>query len=442
MFKHGIRLMQLFIGCVLAFSLVDEAMSDRPAIAAELDNSERPPRDWKGAVFVPNFAFPLGKRRQSSRPWEEFDFRKNPREYLFELLEYVMEGQNHSTWRVGDNTRRLWYHAPWMGPGPYGRDFISGLTRGRNSLAGELGQKHRGCRQNWALVIFDGTAARTLARIWAPVRQESGPPDLGRLPFGDGSVIAKFQFTEATVNEVPELRDSPTILANIHVRTDVDPNQCPGSGAREPATLRLLQVDIAVRDNRANSHTGWVFGSFAYDGLTSPSANVLSKLRPIGLMWGNDPLLSDEQANKGLRPQESRILEQTRFRSTLGRGGRMNGPIDDPQSSCVSCHSTAQWPNAAPLLPPKGAQWSEASCWFRNLPIGVPFGSPPSVSTRCGQRSTGSALVAADYNFQVAIGVRNWFAASNRSRRKRGGPGLDRIIVNGIVSKPMHRSGR
>lgn len=36
-----------------------------------------------------------------------------------------------------------------------------------------------------------------------------------------------------------------------------------------------------------------------------------------------------------------------------GYASRMNGPVDNPVSSCLSCHSTAQQVPISPLLPPE-----------------------------------------------------------------------------------------
>jgi hypothetical protein len=34
----------------------------------------------------------------------------------------------------------------------------------------------------------------------------------------------------------------------------------------------------------------------------------------------------------------------------LGWGERLNGPIDNPASACLSCHMTAQWPKSSPMF--------------------------------------------------------------------------------------------
>jgi hypothetical protein len=36
----------------------------------------------------------------------------------------------------------------------------------------------------------------------------------------------------------------------------------------------------------------------------------------------------------------------------LGWLGRLNGPVDNPQSACLSCHGTAQSPVVSPMVPP------------------------------------------------------------------------------------------
>src|SRR3954451_12490106 len=83
------------------------------------------------------------------------------------VLAYVLEGQDTATWRVQDNPIRPWFHAPWMGPGGSGREFISGMTRERNSRPGELGPGQAKCRQNWAVSFYNPAGGYTLGRVWA-----------------------------------------------------------------------------------------------------------------------------------------------------------------------------------------------------------------------------------------------------------------------------------
>ena len=116
--------------------------------------------------------------------------------------------------------------------------------------------------------------------------------------------------------------------------------------------LRLLQVDFAVRDERAP--IGWVFGTFMYDCFHEDSRVSLwylllrirktllihyiqpwYRITPVGIMWGNDPkFTTDDYGNKELLPQETwinPIADERRkslggTRPSWGWNGRMNGP--------------------------------------------------------------------------------------------------------------------
>src|SRR3984893_8401109 len=74
----------------------------------------------------------------------------------------------------------------------------------------------------------------------------------------------------------------------------------------------------------------------------------------------------------------------------VGYQGRLNGPIDNPVSSCLSCHSTAEVP-AGTMVPPSGANQP----WFRNIKSGTPFDA--------GRQST-------DYSLQLSVGIANFTA--------------------------------
>ena len=129
--------------------------------------------------------------------------------------------------------------------------------------------------------------------------------------------------------------------------------------------MRLLQIDIAVKDDRAGT-TGWYFATYAFD-RNAPGTSSWLKMVPIGLMWGNDP--------KGTPLQELWINPSAPAyaKAHLGADGRLNGPVDNRVSACLSCHSTAQAPTLADMLP-TGSCASQRPNWFRNLPGSQPFG--------------------------------------------------------------------
>jgi hypothetical protein len=210
--------------------------------------------------------------------------------------------------------------------------------------------------------------------------------------------------------------------------------------------LRLLQLDVAVRDVRAIK-SGWIFGTFVYDGRLA-GADPWAKLKPVGLMWGNDPALSDADAAQGKKPIESVVLSDFGLGRAFGRGGRMNGPVDNPVSACLSCHMTAQWPNPAAVTPPSGAAWDRVSCWFRNLGPTTPFGLAPSNTVACGTLPS-PASVSLDFSLQLAVGLRNYareaqpFARTFSLDELKTMRASDKAVfrVDGVESLPIDREG-
>jgi hypothetical protein len=397
------------------------------AHARQLDRIEQPPAGWRGPVFAPRFDFPK-KAVRETRSWTSISFRSEPERYLRAVLDYALDGQDRVHWRLQANRKRGWYHVPWLGPGPHGREFIHGLTRARDFAPGELGPAQTACRQNWAVAFYNEVGAATLGQIWGRGDRD---PDLSALPFHDETVAVKVVFTEATTGDDPKLTGAPELQANI-------PASCSDT-AREPRTLRLIQIDLAVRENRASYKTGWVFGSYRYDG-TQPGTNPWAKLTPLGLMWGNDPALSDEAAAAGATPRQSIVFEAGKG---FGRAGRMNGIVDDRSSACSSCHMAAQWPTLAPMTAPRA--WSEARCWFRNLDARYTFGYPPGKGGGCSDPTALEKMTALDFSLQLTIALRNW----SLERARNGDPTPTRIgklrrtgealTVNGLESIDVKR---
>ncbi|MFM9862871.1 MAG: hypothetical protein ACKVRO_04625 [Micropepsaceae bacterium] len=384
------------------------------AAAGPLDRIETTPPGWRGPVFEPSYAFPKTVRAEP-HPWDTISFRKEPERYLRLLLNYALEGQDRVDWRLAHNKTRRWYHVPWLGPGSTGREFIHGLTRARDFAPGEMSSTQTSCRQNWGLAFYNDVGGVVLGKMWGRGARD---PNLDALPFPEGTVAVKLVFTEATADDDPKLAGAPELAANVHVdlqpgdeacATAADANGKPAQ--RAPKTLRLIQVDLAVRENRASYKTGWVFGSFRYDG-SLPGTDPWTKLVPLGLMWGNDPQLSDANAAAGAKPRQSIIFPAGQG---FGRGGRMNGIADDRASACSSCHMAAQWPTVARMTAP--ANWADAKCWFRNLDARYTFGFPPGQGSGCGDPDALSKVRALDFSLQLTIALRNWSMERKRIGR-------------------------
>jgi hypothetical protein len=420
-----------------------------PVLAGGLDRIEAPPAGWRGPVFEPRFDYPASPAGDVYA-WQAISFRKEPERYLRALLAYALSGQDRAHWRLQANTLRRWYHVPWLGPGANGREFIHGLTRARDLAPGELGPQQIACRQNWALAFYNDVGGVVLSTIWGRGDRD---PDLRALPFPAGTVAVKLVFTEARVDDDPRLAGAPEIEANIHVDPTPGDTACAPAidsrgkpAARSPKRLRLIQVDVATREDRASYKTGWVFGSFIYNGNragggfihNSHRSDPWAKLEPMGLMWGNDPQLSDAEAADGAKPRQSIVFDVA---AGFGRGGRMNGVVDERTSACSSCHMAAQWPTVAPMTAP--ADWARGRCWFRNLDARYPFGF---VDGRCSDTAALRKTKALDFSLQLGVALRNWSLERVKNAKavrtavgvlKRGRG--ETLKVNGLATVPLRR---
>jgi hypothetical protein len=112
---------------------------------------------------------------------------------------------------------------------------------------------------------------------------------------------------------------------------------------------------------------------------------------PVGVMWGNDPKLDQAAFNAGMRVKESWINPELKTPQHLGFLGRLNGPVDNPASACLSCHMTAEVPARSPMIP--SSSTPNLMRWFDNLPAGNSF----------DQRAIGT-----DYNLQISTGIQNF----------------------------------
>jgi hypothetical protein len=175
-----------------------------------------------------------------------------------------------------------------------------------------------------------------------------------------------------------------------------------------------------VKDDRAAATSGWVYGTFNYN-AAAPGTTPWERMVPIGLMWGNDPSLTPERYRTGRRPTQTRIIAGNVMANTatdwngLGWLERLNGPIDNPSSACLSCHMTAQRRSSSPMyssalswatvkdpseaLPP--ATVATKMRWFRNLRR-QPFDAG------------GTSL---DYSLQLQDGLDAWCAAEGCGSR-------------------------
>jgi hypothetical protein len=269
---------------------------------------------------------------------------------------------------------------------PGAREASQGLTFERTVTTGELGGNTAPFR-NYAVAYYDARGARTYARVWSTATPGVDTPDRSKMRIAAGGLVYKLLYSAAQPTDFAQDLLAGSLPAQIL------PNATGG-----PVAVRLLQIDIAVKDDRAGP-TGWYFATYAYDRTIAGSSPWL-KMVPVGLMWGNDPT--------GLPLAQSWINPSAPAYATahLGVDGRLNGPVDNKLSACMSCHSTAQAPSLAAIVPPgSGACASQRPAWFRNLPGTEAFGRFDPEGSTCETSLNGITLSAADYSLQLGSTV-------------------------------------
>jgi hypothetical protein len=368
----SIRIFAGLVSCLSAAALGQ----DEPRFPSAHDD---PPAGWTGPVFVLRQDYPTESPAAEEYPWEEIDFRTAPESYIRAVLQYAYEGNIDAEWAPEDNMERNWYHAPWMHWGRNGREFIHGLTRERDSRPGELHEDQTDRFQNWAVSIYNAPGGFVIGEVW-----KGETPDPSAAQFPNGTVSIKLLFTQADPAQVPYLTGSKEWQAHIHT-------SLTGS-TRSVQTLRLLQIDVGVRDDRADDAAGWIFGTFVHNS-DAEGATPWERMVPVGIMWGNDPGVTAAMVAAGTELEETWINEDVGTPQHLGWAGRLNGPVDNPASSCLSCHSTAQYEATSSMVPGFSASDMERLRWFRNIGPEEPFDT--------GQISLG-------YSLQLAMGIQNF----------------------------------
>ena len=374
------------------------------------------------------------------------DFEGDPMGYVLAVRDYIFQGNIHGgnvadDFILQNNSEGIgWYHMPWQHWGTTGREGYHGLTREGPLGVQVLAPEQTDASYAYAVGFYNGPGGYTIGQVW---NDPNGGPDLAHMidametgfAFPEGTVVGKFLFTSLDAAQVPWL-DNPLQWNSYMYECDADPKvDCPSGGEmmtapRVTTAMNLLQMDIMVKDSRADEAGGWVFGTFtdngaaasspdygpqysaACEGITGGGENWCN-LMPVGVMWGNDPDNAETFIN--MKPTETVInanLEETWINPDsalpamhLGFNSRLNGPADNPTSSCMSCHSTGQVPSVSaimPWLPPNSLpiptngdmasdEWMR---WFRNFADGEAFDDGLAVSM--------------DFSMQMTKGIENY----------------------------------
>ncbi|MDJ0823493.1 MAG: hypothetical protein QNJ09_17000 [Paracoccaceae bacterium] len=414
------------------------------------------PGTYVGPVFVLSDDFPKDMPDLDPEVAEilAMDFESDPLGYVMAVRDYVFKGNIHGGPVANDfvlqnnSEGNDWYHVPWQHWGPSGREGYHGLTREGPLEPQVLHQQQTQSSSAYAVGFYNGPGGFTIGQVW-PSADEG--PDLTHMieametgqGFPEGTVVGKFLFTVLGEDQVPYLTNPLRWQAYMYNCDVIGLETCPSDLSGKPRAtqmVNLLQMDVMVKDLDAKESGGWVFGTFAYngdapqadeygsvygaacEGIDGPGKNWCN-LIPVGVMWGNDPDNAETFINS--KPTETVInanLTQTWINPDpalppmhLGFNSRLNGPADNPTSSCMSCHSTGQVASISPIMPwlppanvaiPKNGETASRAWmrWFRNFQDGEAFDAGQAISMDFSMQLTKSVENYLQYRGQIQGG--------------------------------------
>jgi hypothetical protein len=180
--------------------------------------------------------------------------------------------------------------------------------------------------------------------------------------FAEGSIIVKAAFITADGTVWPVMKGA--LSWPLYITVNATAKQ-PTPSTPVMTDTYLMQFDIIVKDSVSAPKTGWVFSTLVYDSRIK-SDDIWDKMVVLGAQWGNDPQADNpSQPTPVLTENWNNPKAPAYGGETFGWGQRLSGPNDGamndlayaagskptPQkyvkngknSSCMSCHSSAQW---------------------------------------------------------------------------------------------------
>lgn len=357
------------------------------------DYIDQLPSDWATYSkydFKLSQSYPTTPPAATTLPWTGIDFKSDPDGYVLALRDYVFDGFLHpddpdADFRPELNTKRGWFHVPWMHVGIRGREGLHGLTRELDAKPGRYGSGQTQPAQDVGVGMYNDIGGYTIGQVW----KDHLHPDPSASRFAEGALVFKILWTDADPTAATALAGAPEWKAHVATSTALN-------APRAIRSVHLAQMDIAVKDHRAPG--GWVYTTLVYDVNAPDDAahGAYGKMMPVGVAYGNDPgVAPGSPLSETVVARRIPLLAKT----TLGYGGRLNGPGDNPASACLSCHQTAEWPSLSRMQPPFGADLATTMQWFRNLAPGEAF--------------DGASAQSLDTSLQIAISIANFTAQQN-----------------------------
>ena len=341
------------------------------------DNDGFIPPNYNGPLFKLSHAYPPTVATATEFPWRaaikggKISVR-NANAYVLALKSHVANDMrlmltDSPQW----NAAALgWYGEPWTG---YIREATHGMYVGSSPFPAQLFNGSRLTKPftTYVLTFYDQRAANALYNVWGTTAtQPAIKPGAPQFPEGGISVKAAFSTANADVWPVMQGALQWPLYMTTNATTGLEPSKPPPARApHEMHPASFFQFDIIVKDTQSAPDTGWVFSTLVYD-KDAPGTDFWDKMVPLGAMWGDDPRInSSTSPTPPLRQTWINPDAPAYAKMTLGWGGRLSGPNDGavndavidgpipivapslPSSSCMSCHSVAEWPMESFLLP-------------------------------------------------------------------------------------------
>jgi hypothetical protein len=346
-------------------------------------------------------------------PWLAYDFHLagQQMDYLNALLQYVLQGNADTGFDIPPEPFPAWFNVPMMTTSPTTRrEPLHGLTRERTLSHNDwLWIKPNNTLRSYAIGYYNTLGSYTLAQVFKDVDPALADPS--KANFVNGTLVFKILFSEYDANKIDASGYPLTNAPQWTIRDISNPTNPPTN-----IKVRLIQMDIAVKDPR--SITGWVFATYDYD-ESNTNPNNWRRLTPVGMMWGDDPTVTTNGqtlTETWLNPSLPAALK-----THIGVNGRLIGPVDNPASSCISCHSTAQvdqgvvsspgvplsaFTGAATIVP-AACIASQRPLWFRDLPSGTAFGMTDNNGSGCNPvpAPANTHLYSLDNSLQLQVGL-------------------------------------
>lgn len=328
------------------------------------DNNGRIPGRsvYDGPLFELNHAWPTTSPPVYKNLWRE-DINKgrlttaNAAIYAAALKKAVAKNakqliMHYDNW---DAAKAGWYNQPWLGSV---REAIHGSYSA--GLFGPSNFPGTGLRTKFdthVVTYYNPRAAYTVGKFW---NESAMKPTLttAAAQFPEGSIVVKAAVFASTDRK--QLLGWWTAMEGAQVwKMYLTPKgKDKNKDCKTPSSYvwpgYVAQLDIIIKDSQLAPETGWVYMTLVYN--ANAKGNAWDKMVPLGMQWGNDPQATkagDPLKQTWINPNAPKYATQT-----LGWGGRLSGPNDGarndivvngklikntPDSSCMSCHSTAQW---------------------------------------------------------------------------------------------------